>query len=135
MLGVWVCKNDRLAVKMRGGKGFDKRAQIQFVPSGRNTNVDPLAVEVFQTTTLGAITIKAPLFQGKDDLGDILYFLEYGEPPPDNLTRCEHKCLARKVVKYCVVNNDFLCKGKDLILRRVPLAADEIQTILSSFHH
>ena len=57
--------------------------------------------------------------QGKEILEDVVCFLETGEPPP-HLTKGERKWLARKAVRYKLINDDLFCQGKDQVLRKVP---------------
>ena len=76
--------------------------------------------------------LQKPQFQGSEKLHDIFHFLEVGECP-GHLTTGQKKWLVRKAVRYRIINEDLYCKGKDLVLRRVPLS-HEIESILSSCH-
>ncbi|MCO5604885.1 hypothetical protein L7F22_059059 [Adiantum nelumboides] len=77
---------------------------------------------------LGAIKFKEPLFQGQETMEDILYFLEIGECPK-HLEKVQQHCLVRKALSYQLIGEHLYHKGKDLVLRRVPLVK-EIEKIL-----
>ncbi|MCO5593318.1 hypothetical protein L7F22_047328 [Adiantum nelumboides] len=80
----------------------------------------------------GAVLVKSPLYQGKEELHDLLYFLEHCEAP-SGMSKSEHRWLAKKATRYNLVNDDLYCKGKDAVLRRVPSSQD-IKGILFSCH-
>ena len=61
---------------------------------------------------MGAVKLQEPKLQGKENLHDVLCFLEIGEPPP-HLTKGERRWLARKAVTYQLINEDLFCQGKD----------------------
>ena len=70
--------------------------------------------------------------QGKEDLQDILFFLDTSQAHK-NVTKGEREWLARKAIQYRRINDDLYCVGKDQILRRVP-SKKEIHQILHSCH-
>ncbi|MCO5550183.1 hypothetical protein L7F22_003665 [Adiantum nelumboides] len=63
---------------------------------------------------------------------DILYFLEIGECPK-HFERVQRHCLVRKTLSYQLIGKHLYHKGKDLVLRRVPLVK-KIEKILMSCH-
>ena len=82
---------------------------------------------------MGAIKLQEPKLQGRESLQDVLCFLETGEPPPHS-TKGERRWLARKAVRYRLINEDLFCKGKDQVLRKVP-SKEDIHRILHSCHN
>ena len=78
----------------------------------RNQDADALASECLKEVTIGAVKLQEPRMQGKDSLQDVLCFLETREPPP-NLIKGERRWLARKAVRYRLINKDLFCQGKD----------------------
>ena len=82
---------------------------------------------------LYAIKLQEPKLQGRESLHDVLCFLETGEPPP-HLTKGERRWLARKAVRYRLINEDLFCKGKDQVLWKVP-SKEDIHRILHSCHN
>ena len=85
----------------------------------RNQDADALASECLREVTIGAVKLQEPRMQGRDSLQDIWCFLETGEPPP-GLNKGERRWLARKVVRYRLINDDLFCQGRDQVLRKVP---------------
>lgn len=76
---------------------------------------------------MGAIKIKEPLYEGQKHLEEIVMFLE--REGPAHMTKEQRRWLARKAVRYRLINDELYCKGKDLVLRRVPYFY-EIENIL-----
>ena len=62
----------------------------------------------------------------------MINFLETREAP-SHLNKGERRWLARKAVKYRLIDQDLYCMGKDQILRKVPSEGD-IHRILHSCH-
>lgn len=81
---------------------------------------------------IGLTSIQEAKFEGCESLEEILQFIETGEFPA-HVPRNQRRWLARKAVKYNVVNSALYCKGKDGILRRVP-SEEEIESILKACH-
>ena len=117
--GIWSCKSDKLTSKVREVKGLLRRikhCQVHYVGRPRNQGANALASECLKEVTVGAIKLKEPRMQGKESLQNFFCFLEIGEPP-SHLTKGERRWLARKVVRYPLVNNkDLFCQGKDQVL-------------------
>ena len=133
--GIWSCKSNRLASKLKEAKGLlrkIKNVQIHYVGRAKNQLGDALASDALQEAMIGAIKLQEPKLQGKESLQDVLCFLETGEAP-SHLTKGERSWLAKKVVKYRLVNEDLYCLGKDQILRKVP-PKEEIHRILNACH-
>ncbi|MCO5554174.1 hypothetical protein L7F22_007700 [Adiantum nelumboides] len=127
--------------------------QIQHISRQHNKEADNMANTQFEVM-VGAIKFKEPLFQGQETMEDILYFLETGECPK-HLERVQRHHLVRKALSYQLIGEykmrvqrhrlvrkalsnqligEYLYhKGKDLVLRRVPLVK-EIEKILMSCH-
>ncbi|MCO5560853.1 hypothetical protein L7F22_014473 [Adiantum nelumboides] len=99
----------------------------------QNQEVDALASEqLLGEVVIGAIVLKEPLFQGSDCMQDIVDFLNSGECP-GGLTKGQRQWLVCKATRYRLINDNLYCKGKDRVLRKVPLSID-IREILSSCH-
>ncbi|MCO5556916.1 hypothetical protein L7F22_010471 [Adiantum nelumboides] len=96
-----------------------------------NKEADNMANSQFEVM-VGAIKFKEPFFQGQETMEDILYFLETGECPK-HLERVQRHCLVRKALSYQLIGEHLYHKGKDLVLRRVPLVK-KIEKILMSCH-
>ena len=108
---------------MREAKALMRRfreAQVHHVPRDQNKDADHLASSKLNESMVGAVAIKLPLQQGKEDLEDIIHILEQGEAPK-HLNAGERRWLARKATRYRMVNANLYCLGKDGVLRRVPL--------------
>ncbi|MCO5601042.1 hypothetical protein L7F22_055159 [Adiantum nelumboides] len=105
--------------------------QIQHISRQHNKEADNMANTQFEVM-VGAIKFKEPLFQGQETMEDILYFLETGECPK-HLERVQRHRLVRKALSYQLIGEQLYHKGKDLVLRRVPLVK-EIEKILMSCH-
>ncbi|MCO5571810.1 hypothetical protein L7F22_025558 [Adiantum nelumboides] len=105
--------------------------QIQHISRQHNKEADNMANSQFEVM-VGAIKFKVPLFQGQETMEDILYFLETGECPK-HLERVQRHRLVRKALSYQLIGEHLYHKGKDLVLRRVPLVK-EIEKILMSCH-
>ena len=83
-----------------------------------NQEADALASECLKEFTVGAIKLQEPRLQGREFLHDVLCFLETGEPPP-HLTKGERRWLARKSVRYKLINEDlFSPRGRTKCLGR-----------------
>ena len=67
---------------------------------------------MFKEATIGVVKLQEPKLQGKESLQDVISFLETGEPPP-HLTKGERRWLARKAVRYRLLNEDLFYLGKD----------------------
>ena len=120
--GIWACKSDKLAAKLCEVKGILKRftaMQVHYIARGKNQLADALASEGLKKAMIGAIKLQEPKLQGKDSLQDIICFLEMGEAP-SHLTKGERRWLARKAVRYRLINEDLYCLGKDQIFCKVP---------------
>ncbi|MCO5548629.1 hypothetical protein L7F22_002089 [Adiantum nelumboides] len=105
--------------------------QIQHISRQHNKEADNMANTQFEVM-VGAIKFKEPLFQGQETMEDILYFLETGECPK-HLEKVQWHRLVRKALSYQIIEEHLHHKGKDLVLRRVPLVK-EIEKILMSCH-
>ncbi|MCO5578872.1 hypothetical protein L7F22_032719 [Adiantum nelumboides] len=105
--------------------------QIQHISRQHNKETDNMANTQFEVM-VEAIKFKEPLFQGQETMEDILYFLETGECPK-HLERVQRHRLVRKSLSYQLIGQHLYHKGKDLVLRRVPLVK-EIEKILMSCH-
>ncbi|MCO5575498.1 hypothetical protein L7F22_029299 [Adiantum nelumboides] len=97
-----------------------------------NQEADALASEQLQEVIVGAIKLQNPLFQGSDCMHEIVNFLEAGKCAQD-MSKDQRQWLIRKATKYRIINEHLYCKGKDLVLRRVPHSKD-IKQVLTSCH-
>ena len=96
----------------------------------KNIKVDALASECLKEVTMGAVKLQETTMQGRESLEDVICFLETGEPPL-HLTKGERRWLARKAVRYKLINEDLFCQGKDQVLWKVP-SKEDIHGILHS---
>ena len=120
--GIWSCKSDKLAAKLREVRALFRKIkyhQVHYVGRASNQDADALASQSLKEFTVGAVKLQEPRLQGKESLGDVVCFLETGEPPP-HLTKGERRWLARKAVRYRLINDDLFCQGRDQVLRKVP---------------
>ncbi|MCO5603194.1 hypothetical protein L7F22_057341 [Adiantum nelumboides] len=132
--GTWACKNSKLLQWLHEVKLLMKdfeAIQIQHISRQHNKEADNMANTQFEVM-VGAIKFKEPLFQGQETMENILYFLETGECPK-HLERVQRHRLVRKALSYQLIGEHLYHKGKDLVLRRVPLVK-EIEKILMSCH-
>ncbi|MCO5597264.1 hypothetical protein L7F22_051340 [Adiantum nelumboides] len=132
--GTWACKNSKLLQWLHEVKLLMKDFEaihIQHISRQHNKEADNMANTQFEVM-VGAIKFKEPLFQGQETMEDILYFLETGECPK-HLERVQLHRLVRNALSYQLIGEYLYHKGKDLVLRRVPLVK-EIEKILMSFH-
>ncbi|MCO5576149.1 hypothetical protein L7F22_029957 [Adiantum nelumboides] len=132
--GTWACKNSKLLQWLHEVKLLMKdfeAIQIQHISRQHNKEADNMANTQFEVM-VGAIKFKEPLFQGQETMEDILYFLETGECPK-HLERVQRHRLVRKALSYQLIGEHLYHKGKDLVLRRVPLVK-EIEKNLMSCH-
>ncbi|MCO5597855.1 hypothetical protein L7F22_051940 [Adiantum nelumboides] len=132
--GTWACKNSKLLQWLDEVKLLMKdfeAIQIQHISCQHNKEADNMANTQFEVM-VRAIKFKEPLFQGQETMEDILYFLETGECPKP-LERVQRHRLVRKALSYQLIGEHLYHKGKDLVLRRVPLVK-EIEKILMSCH-
>ncbi|MCO5606142.1 hypothetical protein L7F22_060329 [Adiantum nelumboides] len=132
--GTWACKNSKLLQWLHEVKLLMKdfeAIQIQHISRQHNKEADNMANTQFEVM-VGAIKFKEPLFQGQETMEDILYFLETGECPK-HLERIQWHRLVRKALSYQLIGEHLYHKGKDLVLRRVPLVK-KIEKILMSCH-
>ena len=109
-----------------------KGIQLKHVLRSQNQEAYALALEQLKEVIVCAIKLKLPLLQGSDTMEDILYFLMKGECPT-RMTKRQIQWLACKATRYCLINDDLYCLGKDQVLQRVPLSID-IQEILARCH-
>ena len=124
--GIWSCKSDKLASKLKEVKALFKRIkyhQIHYVGRSTNQDTDALASECLKEVTIGAVKLQEPKMQGRESLHDVLCFIETWEPPP-HLIKGERRWLARKAVRYRLIGQDLFCKGKDQVSRKVPSQED-----------
>ncbi|MCO5566544.1 hypothetical protein L7F22_020221 [Adiantum nelumboides] len=132
--GTWACKNSKLLQWLHEVKLLMKdfeAIQIQHISCQHNKEADNMANTQFEVM-VGAIKFKEPLFQGQETMEDILYFLETGECPK-HLERVQRRRLVKKALSYQLIGEYLYHKGKDLVLRRVPLVK-KIEKILMSCH-
>ncbi|MCO5585759.1 hypothetical protein L7F22_039695 [Adiantum nelumboides] len=132
--GTWACKNSKLLEWLDEVKLLMKdfeAIQIQHISHQYNKEADNMANTQFEVM-VGAIKFKEPLFQKQETMEDILYFLETGECPK-HLERIQRHSLVRKALSYQLIGEHLYPKGKDLVLRRVPLVK-KIEKILMSCH-
>ncbi|MCO5573295.1 hypothetical protein L7F22_027064 [Adiantum nelumboides] len=132
--GTWACKNSKLLQWLHEVKLLMKNfkaIQIQHISRQHNKEADNMANSQFEVM-VGAIKFKEPFFQGQETMEDILYFLEIGECPK-HLERVQRHRLVRKALSYQLIGEYLYHKGKDLVLRRVPLVK-EIEKNLMSCH-
>ncbi|MCO5609467.1 hypothetical protein L7F22_063693 [Adiantum nelumboides] len=132
--GTWACKNSKLLQWLHEVKLLMKdfeAIQIQHISRQHNKEAVKMTNSQFEVM-VGAIKFKEPLFQGQETMEDILYFLETGECPK-HLERVQRHRLVRKALSYQLIREYLYHKGKDLVLRRVPLVK-EIEKILMSCH-
>ena len=134
--GIWSCKSDKLASKLREVKGLLRRikhCQVHYVGRARNQDADALASECLKEVTIAAVKLQESKMQERESLQDVWCFLEIGEPSP-NLNKGERRWLARKVVRYPVINTNLFYEGKGQVLKKVPSQGD-IHRILHSCHN
>ncbi|MCO5558646.1 hypothetical protein L7F22_012232 [Adiantum nelumboides] len=132
--GTWACKNSKLLQWLHEVKLLMKdfeAIQIQHILRQHDKEADNLASSQLEMM-VGAVRFKEPLFQGQDTMEDILYFLETGECPK-NLEKVQIHLLVKKALNYQLIGEHLYHKGKDLVLRKVPLV-QEIEKILMSCH-
>ncbi|MCO5588722.1 hypothetical protein L7F22_042681 [Adiantum nelumboides] len=132
--GTYACKNSKLLQWLHEVKLLMKdfeAIQIQHISRQHNKEADNMANFQFEVM-VRAIKFKEPLFQGQETMEDILYFLETIECPK-HLERVQRLHLVRKALSYQLIGEHLYHKGKDLVLRRVPLVK-EIEKILMSCH-
>ncbi|MCO5597171.1 hypothetical protein L7F22_051247 [Adiantum nelumboides] len=129
--GTWACKNSKLLQCLHEVKLLMKdfeAIQIQHISRQHNKEADNMANTQFEVM-VGAIKFKEPLFQGQETMEDILYFLETGECPRHLEERVQRHRLVIKALSYQLIREHLYHKGKDLVLRRVPLVK-KIEKIL-----
>jgi len=79
--GIWACKSDKLAAKLRAIKGILKQfttMQVHYIAREKNKAADALASDSLKDAIVGAIKLQEPKLQGKESLQDIIDFLETG---------------------------------------------------------
>ena len=79
--GRWACKSDKLATKLKEVKGLLRKFsafQVHYIPRGKNHLADSLANEGMKGVIVGALKLQPPQMRGKEDLQDILFFLDTG---------------------------------------------------------
>ena len=104
---------------MKGLLRIIKHCQIHYVGRARNQDADALASECLKEVTVGAVRLQEPKMQGRESLHNVWHFLETEEPPPD-LNKGERRWLARKAIRYRIINQDLFCQGKDHVIQKVP---------------
>ena len=82
---------------------------------------------------MGAVKLQEPKLQGRESLQDVLCFVETREPPPHS-TRGETRWLARKAMRYQLIDEDLFCLGKEQVLWKLP-SKEDIHQILYSCHN
>ncbi|MCO5561280.1 hypothetical protein L7F22_014901 [Adiantum nelumboides] len=104
------------------------------ISKNKHPSLQSLVLQAFTKleVMVGAIKFKEPLFQGQETMEDILYFLETSECPK-HLESVQRHRLVRKALSNQLIGEHLYHKGKDLVLRRVPLVK-EIEKILMSCH-
>ncbi|MCO5606411.1 hypothetical protein L7F22_060599 [Adiantum nelumboides] len=128
----WACKNSKLLQWLHDVKLLMKdfeAIQNQHISRQHNKEVDNMANTQFEVM-VGTIRFKEPLFQGQETMEDILYFLETNECPK-HLERVQQHCLVRKALNYQLIGEHLLHKGKELVLKRVPLIKEIEKTLMS----
>lgn len=133
--GIWSCKSDKLTSRLGEVKSLLRKfpqIQIHYVGKENNFVADALASECLKEAIIGAIRLEEPNLRGKYLLQDVISFLETREPPP-HLTKGERHWLARKAIRYRLINEDLFCFGKDQVLWKVP-PSEDIHHILHSCH-
>ena len=85
--------------------------QVNYIPRGKIHLGDSLANEGMKEVIVGALKLQPPQMQGKEDLQDILIFLDIGQVPK-HLTKGEREWLVRKAIQYRHINNDLYCMGR-----------------------
>ena len=106
--GIWACKNDKLATRLRHVQGLMKKlkhVEVHFIPHGENQLADSLASESMKECMIGEIKFQEPAMQGKESLQDIMCFLETRQLL-DHLTKGQQDWLAKKAVRYKLINED-----------------------------
>ena len=78
----------------------------------RNQDADALASECLKEVAIGAVKLQEPKMQGRESLQDVWCFLETGEPSP-SLNKGDRRWLARKAVRYRLINDDLFCQGRE----------------------
>ena len=69
--GIWSCKSDKLASKLREVKGLLKKikhCQVHYVGRAKNQVADALANECLKEALVNAIKLQEPKLQGKESL-------------------------------------------------------------------
>ena len=89
--------------------------QVHYIARGKNQLADDLANEALKDLMVGAIKLQETKLQGKESSNDVITFLEIGEAP-SHLNKGEKRWLARKAVKYQLIDDDLYCLGKDQVL-------------------
>ena len=133
--GTWACKSSSLATRLREVRGLMRQfeaIQVSHVPRNENEEADKIAEKSLEVAFVGMTSLQEAKFEGCESLEEVLQFIETGEFLP-HVPRNQRRWLARKAIKYNVVNGTLYCKGKDGILRRVP-SEEEIESILESCH-
>ena len=85
----------------------------------RNQDADALASECLKEVTIRVVKLQEPKMKGRESLQDVWCFLETGEPPP-GLNKGERRWLARKTVKFRIINIDLFSQGRNQVLKKVP---------------
>ena len=69
--GIWSCRSDKLASKLREVKGLLRRikhCQVHYVGRARNQDADALASECLKYVTIGVVKLQEPKMQGRESL-------------------------------------------------------------------
>ena len=109
-----------------------KAFELHHLARAGNQEAYALAGKKLLEIEVHAISIPKPKFNGSQHLQEVSNFLETRECPAE-MKKGQKQWLIRKATRYIMVNDELYCKGKDLVLRRVP-TKEEIPLIISSCH-
>ena len=132
--GVWKCQSDGLRTFFKEALTLIKcfhKVQLKHVSRLDNKEADALAQDQLKKLKLETICI---LEECKDatSLMEVCEFLDGGDFPK-GLNSTQRKRLVVRAFQYMVVDKDLYHKGKDGVLRRVPIK-EEIVEILQKMH-
>ena len=116
--GTKSCKNQTLLGHLNKVKilmCLFKDIQRHHVPRGQNKEADALASRQLVGIIVGAIQLKLSLSYGSDTMEDILHVFLRGECPT-RMTKIQGQWHVRKATKYCLINDNFYCLGKNQVL-------------------
>ena len=132
--GVWKCQSDGLRMFFKEALTLIKcfhKVQLKHVSRLDNKEADALAQDQLKKLKLETICI---LEECKDvtSLEEVCEFLDGGDFPK-GLNSTQRKRLVVRASQYIMVDKDLYHKGKDGVLRRVPIK-EEIVEILQKMH-